>query len=320
MPTVITQRVCCRHARTSTVLTHVGATQCHKRSAGKYSRPQLAARATVEQDTTSTEASRAEARRMRRETRDATDTTVDINPADVEMVTDNTALQSAASPEQTAAQQQAKELLRRKSALIMKLTSAGADLEQMIKDNQHENDEVLLKMLEKRAEAAYNMGEEEEAAFEGLMLLWRRLNAELQRMQASPAARLLDTVLQVMDPASGLTLQDRQQAVQVLLRKAFHAPGSRPVDIFGMAAALAEGQAVAAEELVDKFVPRDQFVQEAEELLAGAIEVQQGLEKDAQSGQVQGHQQEVDQLLKDRRMAIVQLQEIIALAKTMRLT
>lgn len=82
-PTVITQRVCCRHARTSTVLTHVGATQCHKRSAGKYSRPQLAARATVEQDTTSTEASRAEARRMRRETRDATDTTVDINPVSI---------------------------------------------------------------------------------------------------------------------------------------------------------------------------------------------------------------------------------------------
>ena len=50
---------------------------------------------------------------------------------------------------------QAKELLRRKSALIMKLTTAGADLDQVIKDNQHESDEVLLKMLEKRAEAAY---------------------------------------------------------------------------------------------------------------------------------------------------------------------
>ncbi len=37
----------------------------------------------------------------------------------------------------------------------MKLTTAGADLEQVIKDNQHEIDEVLLKMLEKRAEAAY---------------------------------------------------------------------------------------------------------------------------------------------------------------------
>ena len=82
-PTVITQRVCCRHARAFTVLTHVGATQYHKRSAGKHSRPQLAARATVEQDTTSTEASRAEARRMRRETRDATDTTVDINPVSI---------------------------------------------------------------------------------------------------------------------------------------------------------------------------------------------------------------------------------------------
>ncbi|DBB03936.1 TPA: hypothetical protein ACH3X1_013013 [Trebouxia sp. C0004] len=211
-PTVITQRVCCRHACTFTVRTSVEATQCHKKAAGKFSRPQLAARATVEQDTTSTEASRAEARRVRRETRDATDTTVDINPADVEMITDNTALQSATSPRQTAAQQQAKELLRRKSALIMKLTTAGADLDQVIKDNQHEIDEVLLKMLEKRAEAAYNIGEDEEGAVEGLMLLWRRLNAELQRMQASPAARLLDDVLQAMDPASGLTLQDRQQA------------------------------------------------------------------------------------------------------------
>ena len=30
-------------------------------------------------------------------------------------------------------------------------------------------------------------------------------------MEASPAARLLDDALQVMDPASGLTLKDRQQ-------------------------------------------------------------------------------------------------------------
>jgi hypothetical protein len=44
------------------------------------------------------------------------------------------------------------------------------------------------------------------------------------------------------------------------------------------------GQAVAAEELVDKFVPRDQFVLEAEELLEGAIEVQQDLERGVQSG------------------------------------
>ncbi len=57
------------------------------------------------------------------------------------------------------------------------------------------------------------MGEEEAGAVEGLMLLWRRLNAEMQRMQASPAARLLDDVLQAMDPDSGLTLQDRQQVL-----------------------------------------------------------------------------------------------------------
>ena len=44
------------------------------------------------------------------------------------------------------------------------------------------------------------------------------------------------------------------------------------------------GQDIAAEELVDKFVPREQFVREAEELLEGAIEVQQDLEKGVQSG------------------------------------
>ena len=57
-----------------------------------------------------------------------------------------------------------------------------------------------------------SMGEEE-GAVEGLLLLWRRLNAELQRLEATPAARLLDEVLQAMDPASGLTLQDRQQVL-----------------------------------------------------------------------------------------------------------
>ena len=52
---------------------------------------------------------------------------------------------------------------------------------------------------------------EEQGAVEGLLLLWRRLSAEVQRMQASPAAALLDQVLRAMDPASGLLLQDRQQ-------------------------------------------------------------------------------------------------------------
>lgn len=36
--------------------------------------------------------------------------------------------------------------------------------------------------------------------------------------------------------------------------------------------------------------------------------------------EARGHQQEMEQLLQDRRMAILQLQEIIALAKSMRIT
>lgn len=53
--------------------------------------------------------------------------------------------------------------------------------------------------------------EEEESAIEGLMLLWRRLHAEMQRMRATPATRLLDDVLRAMNPASELDLADRQE-------------------------------------------------------------------------------------------------------------
>lgn len=44
------------------------------------------------------------------------------------------------------------------------------------------------------------------------------------------------------------------------------------------------GQDVAAEELVDKFVPRDSFIQEATDLLEGAMGVQQEMEQSTRSG------------------------------------
>ena len=44
------------------------------------------------------------------------------------------------------------------------------------------------------------------------------------------------------------------------------------------------GEDVAAEELVDKFVPRDSFVQEATDLLEGATGVQQEMEQSMRSG------------------------------------
>lgn len=53
--------------------------------------------------------------------------------------------------------------------------------------------------------------EEEESAIEGLMLLWRRLHAEMQRIRASPATRLLDDVLRAMNPASQLDFSERQE-------------------------------------------------------------------------------------------------------------
>lgn len=49
---------------------------------------------------------------------------------------------------------QEEELMGRKSALILQLSSAGAQLDSLIDENKHEIDEVLLDLLEGRTEAA----------------------------------------------------------------------------------------------------------------------------------------------------------------------
>lgn len=78
--------------------------------------------------------------------------------------------------------------------------------------------------------------EEEESAIEGLMLLWRRLHAEMQRMRASPATRLLDDVLRAMNPASQLDMSDRQEVccswhcAPVLSSM----PASAPLAVYGL--------------------------------------------------------------------------------------
>jgi len=153
-----------------------------------------------------------------------------------------------------------------------------------------------------------------------LEVLQKRIEAASgQRMEATPAARLLDDALQAMDPASGLSLQDRQQDTTVLLRRAFSAPGSRPINIFGVAAALAEGQEVVPEDIVNEFVPREAFVTESTELLEGVMQEQRNLERAWRAGEGKDNPEAVATLVKERRLAIVQTQEIIALAKTLRL-
>lgn len=49
---------------------------------------------------------------------------------------------------------QEEELMGRKSALILQLSSAGTELDTLIDQNKHEIDEVLLELLESRTEAA----------------------------------------------------------------------------------------------------------------------------------------------------------------------
>ena len=52
---------------------------------------------------------------------------------------------------------------------------------------------------------------EGDAAVGGLALVKRRLQAELDSNQASPSQRLLNTMLDVMQPEPGLTLEEQEE-------------------------------------------------------------------------------------------------------------
>ena len=62
-------------------------------------------------------------------------------------------------------------------------------------------------LLERRIEAAERMGQEA-SAVEGMEALWRRLQAEVERKESTPSLRLLDDLLNILDPGGGGAADD----------------------------------------------------------------------------------------------------------------
>ncbi|KAK9831867.1 hypothetical protein WJX81_003593 [Elliptochloris bilobata] len=128
-----------------------------------------------------------------------------------------------------------------------------------------ELDAAAVRLLERRVEAARRSGESKQA-IQGLLLLLQRVRLEAARGAASPAERLLDDVLRLLDPLQPIS-DEQGREVEECLERAFRLPGTA-VDIFSTAAQLGRGDAGTADADGDAeqadltFVPREHFVSE----------------------------------------------------------
>ncbi|KAK9824189.1 hypothetical protein WJX72_008420 [[Myrmecia] bisecta] len=218
-------------------------------------------------------------------------------------------------PSQT---QQAAEKLRRKSNLLLDMVAAGAEVDKVIAENIYEVDDYLIGLLESRIETAQEFDDDD--VVEGLLLLWQRLRIERDRFNATPAQRLLDDALHVMAVSTPADYSDRLKEVRRRLESAFTPPGmeAAPVNIFGVASILGQGGELPPEEIVGEFVAQWQFLAEGKDLLKQAMDEQHELEHVLQTGLAKEQEEEVREVFEERAAVVTQLQEILAIASSIK--
>eukprot|EP00884_Botryococcus_braunii_P010507 jgi/Botrbrau1/19458/Bobra.0338s0078.1 len=206
------------------------------------------------------------------------------------------------------------EELESKSAALLKILTAGAQVEQAIRQNRKDIDMAMVTLLERRIRSAARTGERPDMV-KGMMLLQQRLKREAERQAASPAQRVLDDALRILDPSSPTPRPQKEELVQERLESAFRGRGDA-WDIFGAAALLAQGEEVAEEiEEEDDLVLKEHFLEETQRLLSLA----EAQYKQIQSARGGGkHAEEVAAFLQERQILIVHLQDILAIAKSIR--
>lgn len=216
----------------------------------------------------------------------------------------------------------------RRARIILEIVNAGEELEEKINKYKEDIDEELLEMMYSRIKLSSEYGEKEEVV-KSLVTLWRRLRSELERQKATPAMRLLDDALCMMTPGTGGKLEDRIEMVTDRLESAFSGPQSIPVDIFGVAQALAGGEE-PPEEFTQEFVSQTDFIREVEALLVDAKQGQEQMLEEFQNMQAKVRevgetseegrviQEEVGLLrkaLKERELSMEEVEEILEIAR-----
>ncbi|KAL4423865.1 hypothetical protein ABPG75_001166 [Micractinium tetrahymenae] len=170
--------------------------------------------------------------------------------------------------------------ISRQSEALLAIIQAGERVEEVIAERRADIDETTLKLLERRIGAAQQMEKRPEVV-QGLQLLYRRLKAEVDRQVASPALRLLDELMGILDPgeadtvAQTTTQEERRRQAAARVRAAFSGGLAGDADVLSLAAQLVGGGGERlADELVADPVDPMAFMAEATQLL-GRVEQQQ---------------------------------------------
>jgi hypothetical protein len=95
---------------------------------------------------------------------------------------------------------------RKKEALFAML-QAGDAIESKIEEYLEDIDEEMLEILEQRIIHLENVGIDE-PAMQGLLLLHRRLEVEIDRKNATPAMKLLDDIMSILAEADIININD----------------------------------------------------------------------------------------------------------------
>lgn len=159
-----------------------------------------------------------------------------------------------------------------RSALLLQLASATPEtIDVLIQDNSERIDEELLTLLYERIQAAKKFDEGEDIV-DGLTLLFVRLRTVLERNLSTPALRLLDDLLLILDSGARETEQARMNVAVARMQRAFAAQRGAGLDVFDVAQALGAGDRDAADVEAVEYVARRDFITDVGRLLKGAGE------------------------------------------------
>ncbi|PRW61467.1 PALE chloroplastic isoform B [Chlorella sorokiniana] len=224
----------------------------------------------------------------------------------------------------------------RQATALLAIMQAGEAVEEVIAQHREDIDEEMLRLLDRRMQAAEQLEPElQEDVLEGLQLLHRRLKAEIDRQRAPPSLRLLDELLNILDPAgAGLTptqaeREQRRRQAAVRLRAAFAGGITAEADVLSLAAQLgSSGGSQLADQLVADPVDPTQFMAECTELLAAAQEQQRqvaaylqrlpevpGGEDEEAAGRAAAQRAHLEGLLQERQAAAAMVEEVLELAQ-----
>ena len=234
--------------------------------------------------------------------------------------------------------------MSRAAVLIDILSASTADIDSTIAHHADSIDPELLHLLEGRIAAARQLEQDDETV-KGLIALYHRLKSEYDRRTASPALRLLDTLISMMMAAEdededegedevqevqrdgvvkGQKLDQRQSRedtialVRARMQLAFDDSLSLDTDIFTVAQQLAVGERRFVDEMINEQVDAGEFIQEVEQLLKRAVEQQVAgraiMASESDHGEP-GERERLRQVLEQRERTIECVEELLVLAR-----